>query len=154
MSTEDDAIRLLSGGEVALITERDSRKTTLIRRAGRITLCVQGTVLPYQYASAATLSATASSTYGPQHPGFDLAEAVDYRHLAHVRRAARPDRAQAGRGQEGDDGGRPAVLDRVHELGRVELKPKGVVAHVPVEVEARNEIPRLQRGDRQGEDGQ
>jgi nitroimidazol reductase NimA-like FMN-containing flavoprotein (pyridoxamine 5'-phosphate oxidase superfamily) len=40
------------GGEVSLITERDSRKTTLIRRAGRITLCVQGTVLPYQYASA------------------------------------------------------------------------------------------------------
>jgi uncharacterized protein len=40
------------GGEVSLITERDGRKTTLIRRAGRITLCVQGTVLPYQYASA------------------------------------------------------------------------------------------------------
>jgi len=40
------------GGEVSLITERDSRKTTLIRRAGRITLCVQGTELPYQYASA------------------------------------------------------------------------------------------------------
>jgi len=40
------------GGEVSLITERDSRKTTLIRRAGRITLCVQGTELPYRYASA------------------------------------------------------------------------------------------------------
>jgi PPOX class probable F420-dependent enzyme len=40
------------GGEVAMITERDSRKTTLVRRAGRITLCVQGTVLPYRYASA------------------------------------------------------------------------------------------------------
>jgi nitroimidazol reductase NimA-like FMN-containing flavoprotein (pyridoxamine 5'-phosphate oxidase superfamily) len=40
------------GEEVSLITERDSRKTTLIRRAGRITLCVQGTELPYQYASA------------------------------------------------------------------------------------------------------
>lgn len=40
------------GGEVALITERDSRKTTLIRRAGRITLCVQGAALPYRYASA------------------------------------------------------------------------------------------------------
>lgn len=40
------------GGEVSLITERESRKTTLIRRAGRITLCVQGTELPYQYASA------------------------------------------------------------------------------------------------------
>ncbi|HEV2782189.1 MAG TPA: pyridoxamine 5'-phosphate oxidase family protein [Actinophytocola sp.] len=40
------------GGEVTLITERDSRKTELIRRAGRITLCVQGTALPYQYASA------------------------------------------------------------------------------------------------------
>jgi nitroimidazol reductase NimA-like FMN-containing flavoprotein (pyridoxamine 5'-phosphate oxidase superfamily) len=40
------------GGEVSLITERDSRKTTLIRRAGRITLCVQGTELPYQYATA------------------------------------------------------------------------------------------------------
>jgi general stress protein 26 len=40
------------GGEVSLITERDSRKTALIRRAGRITLCVQGTGLPYQYVSA------------------------------------------------------------------------------------------------------
>jgi general stress protein 26 len=40
------------GGEVSLITERDSRKTTLIRRAGRITLCVQGTELPYRYVSA------------------------------------------------------------------------------------------------------
>jgi hypothetical protein len=40
------------GGEVSLITERDSRKTTLIRLAGRITLCVQGTELPYQYVSA------------------------------------------------------------------------------------------------------
>jgi PPOX class probable F420-dependent enzyme len=39
------------GGEVSLITERDSRKTTLIRRAGRITLCVQGTEIPYRYAS-------------------------------------------------------------------------------------------------------
>ena len=36
------------GGEVSLITERDSRKTALFRRAGRITLCVQGTALPYQ----------------------------------------------------------------------------------------------------------
>ncbi len=40
-----------------------------------------------------------------QHLGPDLAEAVDHRHLAHVRRAARPDRTQAGGGQEGDDGG-------------------------------------------------
>jgi len=40
------------GGEVSLITERDSPKTALIRRAGRITLCVQGTELPYRYASA------------------------------------------------------------------------------------------------------
>ena len=39
------------GGEVSLITERDSRKTTLIRRAGRMTLCVQGTEPRYQYAS-------------------------------------------------------------------------------------------------------
>jgi nitroimidazol reductase NimA-like FMN-containing flavoprotein (pyridoxamine 5'-phosphate oxidase superfamily) len=40
------------GGEVSLITERDSRKTALFRRASRITLCIQGTALPYQYASA------------------------------------------------------------------------------------------------------
>jgi uncharacterized protein len=40
------------GGEVSLITERDSRKTILIRRAGRMSLCVQGTELPYRYASA------------------------------------------------------------------------------------------------------
>jgi PPOX class probable F420-dependent enzyme len=39
------------GEEVSLITERASRKTTLVRRAGRISLCVQGTDLPYQYAS-------------------------------------------------------------------------------------------------------
>lgn len=40
------------GGEVSMITERDSRKAVLIRRAGRITLCVQGRELPYRYASA------------------------------------------------------------------------------------------------------
>jgi PPOX class probable F420-dependent enzyme len=40
------------GGEVSLITARDSPKTTLIRRAGRIALCVQATELPYRYASA------------------------------------------------------------------------------------------------------
>ncbi len=40
------------GEEVSLITARDSRKTTLIRRAGRITLCAQATELPYRYASA------------------------------------------------------------------------------------------------------
>lgn len=39
------------GGEVSLITERDSRKTTLIRGAGRVSLCVQGTELPYRYAT-------------------------------------------------------------------------------------------------------
>lgn len=40
------------GGEVSLITDRDSRKTTLIRRAGRITVCVQGAEMPYRYTSA------------------------------------------------------------------------------------------------------
>jgi hypothetical protein len=37
---------------------------------------------------------------GQQHLGFDLAEAVEHRHRAHVGRADAPDRAQAGHGEE------------------------------------------------------
>jgi len=39
------------GGEVAIVTDRDSRKTELIRRAGRVSLCVQDERPPYRYAS-------------------------------------------------------------------------------------------------------
>jgi nitroimidazol reductase NimA-like FMN-containing flavoprotein (pyridoxamine 5'-phosphate oxidase superfamily) len=40
------------GGEISLITTRGSRKTTLIRAAGRVTLAVQNAQPPYRYASA------------------------------------------------------------------------------------------------------
>ena len=37
------------GGEITLITARNSRKATLIRRTGRVSLCVQATEKPYRY---------------------------------------------------------------------------------------------------------
>ncbi len=40
---------------------------------------------------------------GDQHLRLDLAEAVEHRHRPHVGRAHRPDRTQAGAGQEDDD---------------------------------------------------
>jgi len=40
------------GGEISLITARDSRKTALIRAAGRVTVTVQNGEAPYRYASA------------------------------------------------------------------------------------------------------
>lgn len=40
------------GGEISLITARDSRKTALIRAAGRVTVTVQNGEPPYRYASA------------------------------------------------------------------------------------------------------
>jgi nitroimidazol reductase NimA-like FMN-containing flavoprotein (pyridoxamine 5'-phosphate oxidase superfamily) len=40
------------GGEISLITDRDSRKTALIRAAGRVTVAVQNGEMPYRYASA------------------------------------------------------------------------------------------------------
>jgi PPOX class probable F420-dependent enzyme len=39
------------GGVVRFTTGRDSRKTALLRAAGRISLCVQTEVAPYQYVS-------------------------------------------------------------------------------------------------------
>jgi PPOX class probable F420-dependent enzyme len=39
------------GGEVSFITERPSRKARLIRRAGRLSLCVQSAEVPYKYVS-------------------------------------------------------------------------------------------------------
>lgn len=39
------------GGDILLVTDRDSRKTRLIRRAGRVTVCVQTPRMPYRYAS-------------------------------------------------------------------------------------------------------
>jgi nitroimidazol reductase NimA-like FMN-containing flavoprotein (pyridoxamine 5'-phosphate oxidase superfamily) len=39
------------GGDIVLITARDSRKARLIRQAGRFSLCVQSTEVPYRYVS-------------------------------------------------------------------------------------------------------
>jgi nitroimidazol reductase NimA-like FMN-containing flavoprotein (pyridoxamine 5'-phosphate oxidase superfamily) len=39
------------GGEVAFITGRDSRKMALVQKAGRASLVVQDSSLPYRYAS-------------------------------------------------------------------------------------------------------
>jgi hypothetical protein len=53
--------------------------------------------------SIVRLAAVSVAIDGDQHLGFDLAEAVDHSHLAHVRRAAGPDRAHADGCQECDD---------------------------------------------------
>jgi PPOX class probable F420-dependent enzyme len=37
------------GGEVIILTERDSRKARLVRRAGRFSLCAQQDQPPYRY---------------------------------------------------------------------------------------------------------
>lgn len=37
------------GGQVSLLTPRDSRKARLIRRAGRISVCVHSEEIPYKY---------------------------------------------------------------------------------------------------------
>jgi PPOX class probable F420-dependent enzyme len=39
------------GGEIVLVTDRDSRKARLIREAGRVTVCAQTQEMPYRYAS-------------------------------------------------------------------------------------------------------
>jgi uncharacterized protein len=39
------------GGEIVLVTDADSRKTQLIRRAGRVTVCAQTQRMPYRYVS-------------------------------------------------------------------------------------------------------
>ncbi len=39
------------GGEVKILTFKDSRKIKLLERAGRFTLCVQNEAPPYQYVS-------------------------------------------------------------------------------------------------------
>jgi nitroimidazol reductase NimA-like FMN-containing flavoprotein (pyridoxamine 5'-phosphate oxidase superfamily) len=39
------------GGELWLVTDRDSRKGRLLERAGRFSLCVQSEQPPYQYVS-------------------------------------------------------------------------------------------------------
>ncbi|WP_214402030.1 pyridoxamine 5'-phosphate oxidase family protein [Pseudonocardia lacus] len=39
------------GGEIVLVTDRDSRKVRLVREAGRVTVCVQTQGMPYRYAS-------------------------------------------------------------------------------------------------------
>jgi PPOX class probable F420-dependent enzyme len=39
------------GGEIALVTGRDSRKMELVRQAGRVSLVVQDPAPPYRYAS-------------------------------------------------------------------------------------------------------
>jgi PPOX class probable F420-dependent enzyme len=39
------------GGQVSVITSRDSRKTRALRAAGRMSLCAQDEALPYRYVS-------------------------------------------------------------------------------------------------------
>jgi len=39
------------GGEIVLVTDRNSRKAHLIRKAGRVTVCAQTQEMPYRYAS-------------------------------------------------------------------------------------------------------
>lgn len=39
------------GGEIVLVTDGNSRKTQLIRKAGRVTVCAQTQEMPYRYAS-------------------------------------------------------------------------------------------------------
>jgi nitroimidazol reductase NimA-like FMN-containing flavoprotein (pyridoxamine 5'-phosphate oxidase superfamily) len=41
--------RCEAGGQITILTERNSRKARLIRGAGRFSLCVQQDQLPYQY---------------------------------------------------------------------------------------------------------
>ncbi|MEV6300526.1 pyridoxamine 5'-phosphate oxidase family protein [Actinoplanes sp. NPDC051861] len=39
------------GGDIVLVTDRNSRKVELVRKAGRVTVCVQEQEMPYRYAS-------------------------------------------------------------------------------------------------------
>ena len=39
------------GGEIILVTDGNSRKAQLIRKAGRVTVCAQTQEVPYRYAS-------------------------------------------------------------------------------------------------------
>ena len=39
------------GGEIVLVTDANSRKAQLIRKAGRVTVCAQTQEMPYRYAS-------------------------------------------------------------------------------------------------------
>jgi nitroimidazol reductase NimA-like FMN-containing flavoprotein (pyridoxamine 5'-phosphate oxidase superfamily) len=39
------------GGEITLVTDGNSRKAQLIRKAGRVTICAQTQQMPYRYAS-------------------------------------------------------------------------------------------------------
>jgi PPOX class probable F420-dependent enzyme len=39
------------GGEIILVTDRNSRKAQLIRKAGRVTVCAQTQEMPYRYAT-------------------------------------------------------------------------------------------------------
>ena len=54
-------------------------------------------------AAVEVLAAVAVAVDGEEHLGLDLGEAVDHAGRAEVGRAARPDRADRGGGEEGDD---------------------------------------------------
>ena len=76
--------------------------------------------------------AVAIAVDGEQHRRLDLREAVDHRARAEVRRAARPDRAEPGRGQERRDGlgdvrhvGRDAVAATDAERAQARLDARG-----------------------------
>jgi nitroimidazol reductase NimA-like FMN-containing flavoprotein (pyridoxamine 5'-phosphate oxidase superfamily) len=43
--------RYRPGGEISIVTARDSRKTELVRAAGRVTVTVQDGEMPYRYAA-------------------------------------------------------------------------------------------------------
>ena len=68
------------------------------------------------------LAAVAVAVDGDQHLGLDLGEAVDHRARAEVRRAARPDRADRGGREEGDDRLRPVGQIRGDAVSRLDSK--------------------------------
>ena len=83
-----------------------------------------GEQLREQLAPVVRGAGVAVAVAGHQQLGFDLAEAVEHRHRPHVGRAHRPDRPQAGAGQEGDDGLRHVGHDRTDPVAA--LHPHGL----------------------------
>ena len=74
-----------------------------------------------------------------QHFGFDLGEAIDQALRPEIRRAAGPDRAQAGTGQEGDDG-----LRDVRDDGHDPVAPRDAETAQPGR-RRRDRLPQLRR---------
>jgi nitroimidazol reductase NimA-like FMN-containing flavoprotein (pyridoxamine 5'-phosphate oxidase superfamily) len=55
------------GGEIILVTDRDSRKTRLIRKAGRVTVCAQAQEMTYRYASVESPVTAIEDTVTAEH---------------------------------------------------------------------------------------